>query len=63
VNNSIPRKKKAVKIDPNIKFATIREVWEAQREAGDVESDTDESSASDTPSVAEECIVVASRDY
>ncbi|KDN69769.1 putative transposase [Colletotrichum sublineola] len=63
VNDSIPRKRKAVKMDPNTKFATIKEVREAQHEAGDVESDTDESSAFDTPSVAEECIVVASRDY
>ncbi|KAK1837848.1 transposase [Colletotrichum chrysophilum] len=46
-SKSITRKRKAVHIDPNTKFATISDVRQAQIEAGDVADDTDESSASD----------------
>ncbi|KAK1845088.1 transposase [Colletotrichum chrysophilum] len=59
VNNSITRKRKAVHIDPNTKFATISNVRQAQIKAGDVINDTDESSASEYPSEAESCIIVA----
>ncbi|KAF4485940.1 Pogo transposable element with KRAB domain [Colletotrichum fructicola Nara gc5] len=59
VNNSITRKRKAVHIDPNTKFATISDVRQAQIEAGDALDDTHESSASDYPSEAESCIIVA----
>ncbi|KAF5500025.1 hypothetical protein CGCA056_v014974 [Colletotrichum aenigma] len=59
VNNSITRKRKAVHIDPNTKFATISDVRQAQIEAGDALDDTHESSASEYPSEAESCIIVA----
>ncbi|KAK1839747.1 transposase [Colletotrichum chrysophilum] len=59
VNNSAARKRKAVKVDPNTKFATIGDIQQAQIEASEVEINTDESSASDYPSEAESCIVVA----
>ncbi|KZL67132.1 transposase [Colletotrichum tofieldiae] len=61
VNNSTARKKRAVKVDPNTKFATISDVRQSQIEAGEVEINPAESSASDCPSEAESCIVVASR--
>ncbi|KAF4921140.1 Jerky protein-like protein-like [Colletotrichum fructicola] len=61
VDNSTTRKRKAVTLDPNTKFATIKEVRQAQIEAGDAESVSDESSASELPSEAESCIIVASR--
>ncbi|KZL82369.1 transposase [Colletotrichum incanum] len=59
VNNSTTRKKKAVKVDPNTKFATISNIRQSQIEAGEVEVDTDGSSASDYPSEAESYIVEA----
>ncbi|KZL73957.1 aldehyde reductase [Colletotrichum tofieldiae] len=59
VNNSTARKKRAVKVNPNTKFATISNVRQSQIEAGEVKVDTDGSSASDYPSEAESCIVVA----
>ncbi|KZL80522.1 transposase, partial [Colletotrichum incanum] len=59
VNNSTKRKNKAVKVDPNTKFATISNIRQSQIEAGEVEVDTDGSSVSDYPSEAESCIVVA----
>ncbi|OHW89554.1 transposase, partial [Colletotrichum incanum] len=55
------RKKKSVKVDPNTKFATISNIRQSQIEAGEVRINTAESSASDCPSEAEICIVVASR--
>ncbi|KZL80581.1 hypothetical protein CI238_10550 [Colletotrichum incanum] len=48
-------------IDPNTKFATISNIRQSQIEAGEVRINTAESSASDCPSEAESCIVVASR--
>ncbi|KZL84093.1 transposase [Colletotrichum incanum] len=60
VSNTAARKRKTVKIDPNTKFANISDIRQAQIEAGEAEIDTDESSASDCPSEAESCIVVAS---
>ncbi|OHW95102.1 transposase, partial [Colletotrichum incanum] len=59
VNDSTKGKKKAVKVDPNTKFATTSNIRQSQIEAGEVEVDTAESSASDCPSEAERCIVVA----
>ncbi|KZL81475.1 transposase [Colletotrichum incanum] len=59
VNDSTKRKKRAVKVDPNTKFATISNIRQSQIEAGEVKVDTDGSSASDYPSEAESCIVVA----
>ncbi|KAK2051726.1 hypothetical protein LY76DRAFT_528029, partial [Colletotrichum caudatum] len=56
VNNSVVRKRKAVTLDLNTKFVTIKEI-----EAGKVKSGIDESSASDLPSEAESCIIVASK--
>ncbi|KAF4884514.1 hypothetical protein CGCF415_v015603, partial [Colletotrichum fructicola] len=61
VANTASRKRKAVQLDPNTKFATIKEIRQAQIEAGEAENDSDESSASELPSEAESCIIVASR--
>ncbi|KAK2749936.1 transposase [Colletotrichum kahawae] len=61
VANTASRKRKAVELDLNTKFATIKEVRQAQIKAGEAESDSDESSASELPSEAESCIIVASR--
>ncbi|KAK6222765.1 transposase [Colletotrichum tabaci] len=61
VNNTAVRKRRAVQIDPNTKFANIKDIQQAQIEAGDKEDDEAESSASDNPSEAGSCIVVASR--
>ncbi|KDN72148.1 putative transposase [Colletotrichum sublineola] len=61
VDNSVARKRKAVQLDLNTKFATIKEVRQAQIKAGDAESELDESSASELSSEAESCIIVASR--
>ncbi|CCF44972.1 hypothetical protein CH063_14207 [Colletotrichum higginsianum] len=61
VTNTTVRKRKAVQLDPNTKFATISDVQKAQVEAGEKEDTAGESSESDLPSEAEDCIVVASR--
>ncbi|TIC94314.1 hypothetical protein CH35J_009308 [Colletotrichum higginsianum] len=61
VTNTAVRKRKAVQINPNTKFANIKDIQKAQVEAGDKEDITDESSEADLPSEAESCIVVASR--
>ncbi|KAK2030358.1 hypothetical protein LX32DRAFT_586816, partial [Colletotrichum zoysiae] len=55
VANTASRKRKAITLDPNIKFITIIE------EAGKVKSDIDESAASDLPSEAKSCIIIALR--
>ncbi|KZL64633.1 transposase [Colletotrichum tofieldiae] len=60
VSNTAARKRKAVQIDPNTKFANISDIRQAQLEAGEVEINADESSASDCPIEAESCIAVAS---
>ncbi|KAK6225151.1 transposase [Colletotrichum tabaci] len=56
VNNTAVRKRRAVQIDPNTKFANIKDIQQAQIEAGDKEDDEAESSASDNPSEAGSCI-------
>ncbi|KDN61478.1 putative transposase [Colletotrichum sublineola] len=61
VDSSVTRKRKAVVLDLNTKFATIKDVRQAQIEAGDAEDSPDESSASELSSEAESCIVVASK--
>ncbi|KAF4893324.1 Jerky protein-like protein-like [Colletotrichum fructicola] len=61
VNNNTIRKRKAVPTNPNTKFANIKDIRQAQIEAGEAEDSTDESSVSGYPSEAESCIVVASR--
>ncbi|CCF33276.1 hypothetical protein CH063_05495, partial [Colletotrichum higginsianum] len=61
VTNNAARKRRTVQIDPNTKFANIKDIQKAQIEAGEKEGITDESSESDLPSEAESCIVVASR--
>ncbi|KAK6211409.1 transposase [Colletotrichum tabaci] len=57
VNNTAVRKRRAVQIDPNTKFANIKDIQQAQIEAGDKEDDEAESSASDNPSEAGSCIL------
>ncbi|GKT92706.1 transposase [Colletotrichum tofieldiae] len=61
VTNTAARKRRTVQIDPNTKFANIKDIQKAQIEAGEKEDITDESSEADLPSEAESCIVVASR--
>lgn len=56
-----PRKRKKVKTSPNSKFANIKSIRKAQLEAGYVEDQSVESSASENPSEAVSCIVVASK--
>lgn len=56
-----PRKRKKVKTSPNSKFANIKSIRKAQLEAGYVEDQSVESSASENPSEAGSCIVVASK--
>jgi 4-hydroxybenzoate polyprenyltransferase len=60
VTNAMARKRKAVQLDPNTKFATITDVKKAQIKAGEREDDAAESSGSDCPSESGSCIVVAS---
>jgi 4-hydroxybenzoate polyprenyltransferase len=52
------KKRKKVKTSPNSKFANIEAIYRAQVEAGEVENSPDESSESDIPSEAGDCIVV-----
>ncbi|OHW98494.1 transposase [Colletotrichum incanum] len=61
VTSTAVRKRKAVQLDPNTKFANIKDIQQAQIKAGEKEDITDESSDSEYPSEAESCIVVASR--
>ncbi|KZL64103.1 transposase, partial [Colletotrichum tofieldiae] len=61
VANTAARKRRAVQLDPNTKFANIKDIQKAQIEAGEKEDITDGSSESEYPSEAESCIVVASR--
>ncbi|TQN64899.1 hypothetical protein CSHISOI_10620 [Colletotrichum shisoi] len=61
VTNTAARKRRAVQIDPNTKFANIKDIQKAQIEASEKEDITDKSSEADLPSEAESCIVVASR--
>ncbi|KAK2020776.1 hypothetical protein LX32DRAFT_605908, partial [Colletotrichum zoysiae] len=56
VTNTASRKRKAVTLDPNIKFITIIEL-----EASKVKSDIDKSAASDLLSEAKSCIIMALR--
>ncbi|KAF4775080.1 hypothetical protein HER10_EVM0006375 [Colletotrichum scovillei] len=58
VTNAAVRKRKTVQIDPNTKFANIRDIHRAQIEAGEKEVITAESSDSECPSEAGSCIVV-----
>ncbi|TID04590.1 putative transporter [Colletotrichum higginsianum] len=51
VTNTAVRKRKAVQINPNTKFANIKDIQKAQVEAGDKEDITDESSEADLPRV------------
>ncbi|KZL67851.1 transposase [Colletotrichum tofieldiae] len=60
VANTAVRKRKAVQLDPNTKFANIKDIQEAQIKAGEKEDNAAESSDSDLPSEAGSCIVVAS---
>ena len=53
-----PRKRKAVKLSPNSKFARIEHIHKAQLEAGDFKSETDESSEPDLPIEADNCMIV-----
>jgi 4-hydroxybenzoate polyprenyltransferase len=55
-----PRKKKKVQISPNSKFADIEAIHRAQVDAGDKSDSIAESSDTDSPSEAEDCIVVGS---
>ncbi|CCF47091.1 hypothetical protein CH063_04050 [Colletotrichum higginsianum] len=52
VTNTAVRKRKAVQINPNTKFANIKDIQKAQVEAGDKEDITDESSEADLPTFA-----------
>ncbi|TIC91612.1 Jerky like protein [Colletotrichum higginsianum] len=61
VTNTAVRKRRAVQLDPNTKFANIKDIQQAQLKAGEKEDDAAESSDSEYPSEAESCIVVASR--
>ncbi|KAK6221470.1 transposase [Colletotrichum tabaci] len=60
VASTAARKRRAVQLDPNTKFANIKDIQQAQIEAGEKEDITDGFSVSDLPSEAESCIVVAS---
>ncbi len=57
-----PRKQKKVELSPQSKFANIEDIRRAQITAGDVEDDSSESSESDLPSEAEDCIMVVTDD-
>ncbi|TKW51934.1 hypothetical protein CTA1_10089 [Colletotrichum tanaceti] len=61
INNSTVRKRRAVQLDPNTKFANIKDIQKAQVKAGEKEDIPAESSDSDNPSEAGSCIVVASK--
>jgi 4-hydroxybenzoate polyprenyltransferase len=52
------RKRRKVQTSPNSKFANIEAIYKAQVEAGEAENNPDESSESDIPSEAGDCIVV-----
>ncbi|TQN64877.1 hypothetical protein CSHISOI_10461, partial [Colletotrichum shisoi] len=49
VTNNTARKRRTVQIDPNAKFANIKDIQKAQIEAGKKEDITDESSEADLP--------------
>jgi 4-hydroxybenzoate polyprenyltransferase len=57
-----PRKRKKVELSPQSKFANIEDIRRAQIAAGDVENSSSESSGSDIPSEAEDCIIVVADD-
>ncbi|KAK0381608.1 hypothetical protein CLIM01_00974, partial [Colletotrichum limetticola] len=57
VTNTAVRKRRVVQVDPNTKFANIRDIHQAQIEAGEKEVIAAESSDSDCPSEAGSCIV------
>ncbi|CCF32184.1 transposase [Colletotrichum higginsianum] len=61
VTNTAVRKRRAVQLDPNTKFANIKDIQQAQIKAGEKVDNAAESSDSDLPSEAGSCIVVASR--
>ncbi|KAK2029140.1 hypothetical protein LX32DRAFT_589309, partial [Colletotrichum zoysiae] len=58
VTNTTSRKKKAVILDPNIKFIIIIEL-----EASKVKSNIDKSAVLDLPSKAKSCIIIALKGY
>ena len=53
-----PRKRRRVKTSPNLKFADIEAIHRAQIEAGEIESDLDESNGSENPVDEADCIIV-----
>lgn len=54
-----PLKRKKVVLDPNEKFATIEQIYNAQVEAGRIEKPTDEESDSESTKSTASCIVVS----
>jgi len=52
-------KRKKVVLDPNIRFATIADIWKAQRDTGrEIKEDSEASKGSKSDSKPEDCIIV-----
>ena len=54
-----PIKRRKVDISPNTKFATIKDIYRAQRLADGLETDSIESGGFNNPTDEEECIEIS----